>query len=552
MSVQYHGFDPVPDDTARVARAAFPKGSLAMQMRDTLYGIYGHWDFEDLFAARGRPAECPWRLALVTVLQFVEGLADRQAAEAVRSRIDWKYLLGLELTDPGFDFSVLSEFRSRLLEGRAEERLLTRLLDLLERERLLRARGRQRTDSTHVLAAVRTLNRLELVGETLRHALNSLAVVAPGWLGAQVPTAWFDRYGARVEESRLPRGSAERQALAASIGADGHHLLALMAAPAAPVWLGQVPAVQALRQVWLQQYYAPDEHGQVAWRATEDQPPAARLIASPYDVEARYGAKRSLTWLGAKVHVTETCEPDQPHLLTQVETTPAPQPDEQALGAIQADLTARDRRPGKQLVDGAYVSSATLVSSQTEPHIDLVGPAPADTSWQARAGKGFAATDFHLEWDRQTATCPAGVSSQRWQATTDKRGQPIVEVAFPRAACAGCAQRPDCTRAAGGRVLELRPQAQHEALQAARQRQTTAAFKEQYRVRAGVEGTLSQGVRACGLRRARYVGLAKTHLQHVATAAALNVVRAIAWLEEQPRAQTRRSAFAQLAPLAAA
>src|SRR5215212_7978602 len=117
MSVQYQGFDPVPDDTARVARAAFPKGSLAMQIRDALYGIYGNLDFDDLFAARGRPAECPWRLALVTVLQFVEGLADRQAAEAVRSRIDWKYLLGLELTDPGFDFSVLSEFRTRLIEG---------------------------------------------------------------------------------------------------------------------------------------------------------------------------------------------------------------------------------------------------------------------------------------------------------------------------------------------------------------------------------------------------------------------------------------------------
>ncbi len=290
----------------------------------------------------------------------------------------------------------------------------------------------------------------------------------------------------------------------------------------------------------------------MAWRATEDQPPAAQLIASPYDVEARYGAKRSLSWMGAKVHVTETGEPDQPHLLTQVETTPAPQPDEQALGAIQADLAAHHRRPGKQVVDAAYVSSATLVSSQTEQQIDLLGPAPPDTSWQARAGQGFATADFHIEWDQQTATCPAGVSSQRWQATTDKRGQPIVKVAFPRAACAGCAQRPDCTRAAGGRVLELRPQAQHEALQAARQRQTTTAFQEQYRVRAGVEGTLSQGVRTCGLRRARYVGLAKTHLQHVATAAALNVVRAIAWLEERPRAQTRRSAFARLAPLVAA
>ena len=119
----------VPEDTTLVAKAAFPKGNLYMQMRDVLGSIYDDEDFSGLFEVRGRPAITPWRLALVTVMQFSEGLSDRQAAEAVRARIDWKYALGLELTDPGFNFSVLSEFRTRLVEGGKERLLLEKLLE---------------------------------------------------------------------------------------------------------------------------------------------------------------------------------------------------------------------------------------------------------------------------------------------------------------------------------------------------------------------------------------------------------------------------------------
>src|SRR5213595_2139712 len=152
MSLQAESMDRelIPDETVRVARAAFPKGSRAMQLRDQLGVVYADARFAALFARRGRPAETPWRLALVTVLQFAEGLSDRQAADAVRGRIDWKYALGLPLEDPGFDFSVLSEFRTRLVEGNAEHRLLDVLLDRCKAQGLLRARGRQRTDSTHV------------------------------------------------------------------------------------------------------------------------------------------------------------------------------------------------------------------------------------------------------------------------------------------------------------------------------------------------------------------------------------------------------------------
>jgi transposase len=215
----------VPEHTAEVARAAFPRGNRYMQMRDELGTMYRNDQFADLYPTVGQPAEAPWRLALVTILQFAENLTDRQAADAVRGRIDWKYALGLELTDAGFDFSVLSEFRTRLIAGGAEEQLLTQMLALLVDRGLLKARGTQRTDSTHIVAAVRELNRLEIVGETRHHALNVLAQVAPAWLQDQVSAEWFLRYGQRFSDYRLPKEPNDRQTLAVTIGRDGYYLL---------------------------------------------------------------------------------------------------------------------------------------------------------------------------------------------------------------------------------------------------------------------------------------------------------------------------------------
>ena len=253
MSYHPQPITPVPDETSRIARAVFPTGTLAMALRDDLADLYTDEDFVDRFAARGQAAECPWRLAVVTLLQFLEGLTDRQAADAVRSRIDWKYLLGLEITDTGFHFTVLHAFRTRLIAGHAELRLLTIMLERFQRDGLLKARGRQRTDSTHVLAAVRTMNRLEIVGETLRFALNRLATIAPDWLRAQVTPEWFARYSVRVENYRLPKADTERTALAATIGADGFHVLRVALDPQAPAAVRTALALDILRQVWVQQ-----------------------------------------------------------------------------------------------------------------------------------------------------------------------------------------------------------------------------------------------------------------------------------------------------------
>src|SRR6058998_888740 len=265
MSLHPHVIAPVPDETARVAHAAFPKGHPYLTFRDALGTIFQDEDFTTLFPAWGQPALPPWRLALVTIMQFRENLADRQAAEAVRARIDWKYLLSLELTDSGFDFSVLSEFRDRLLAGSAEEILLDQLLERCRALGLLTARGQQRTDSTHVLGAIRVLNRLELVAETLRAALNAVATVAPDWLQAVTPLAWYERYSRRIEESRLPKAPAEREASAHTVGEDGFLLLDALETPEAPQEARELPILESLRRTW-QRHYERTENEAIAER----------------------------------------------------------------------------------------------------------------------------------------------------------------------------------------------------------------------------------------------------------------------------------------------
>lgn len=213
MSLKPAGISPVPEEPARIAHAAYPKGNVFMHLRDELGTIYQDESFAHLFSHTGQPAEAPWRLALVTIMQFAQGLSDRQAADAVRGRIDWKYALGLELTDPGFDASVRSRVPHAAGRGPSRRAALEGDADALQAARLAAsARGKQRTDSTHVLAKIRAINRLVCVGETLRHALNCLAIVAPEWLLAHSQPEWVDRYGVRLEDWRLPSSEEDRQA----------------------------------------------------------------------------------------------------------------------------------------------------------------------------------------------------------------------------------------------------------------------------------------------------------------------------------------------------
>lgn len=552
MSLQPQNTYPIPADTQRVAQAAFPKGNLYMRMRDELGEIYQDASYAELFPGRGQKAESPGRLAWVTVMQYSEGMSDRQAAEAVRARIDWKYVLGLELDDPGFNYSVLSEFRERLVAGQKEQLLLDELLSRLKELKLLKAGGQQRSDSTHILGAVRQLNRVEIVGETMRQGLNELSEFAPEWVKGIAKPEWFARYGRRFEQMRLPKEPGEREALLETIGEDGAFLLEEVRTAAEAEQLRELPGVEFLRQMWVQQYWREvKEDGTVHLhvRGDDNQPPGAQRLHSPYDPEMRYSAKRERGWVGYKTQLTETSGEEDVHLITQVSTTLATESDMHALDKIHRTLEQKGLLPAEHLVDAGYVDAESLVSSRRDFDVSLCSPVREKVSWQAKAGQGFDLASFQIDWEKQIAICPHGQTSAEWRNRQQGDRKPVIQVRFPLAVCRACSVRSQCTKATtGGRAIAFLPREQHEALQRVRQEQNSQAFWEKYAQRCGIEGTISQAVRGYELRFARYIGLAKTNLQMTATAAAINLHRLFDWWQHRPRAQTRISAFAKLAP----
>lgn len=351
MCLQPERIGEVPIETARIAALAFPGGTVATRLRDAFAELYCDEDFAALYPRRGQPGLAPWRLALVTVLQFLEHLSDREAAEAVRARIDWKYALGLELTDPGFHFSVLGEFRARLIAGDATHLLLDAMLERFKARGLVKARGRQRTDSTHVLGAARDLHLLELVTETLRATLDDLAAMVPDWLRGVARPDWYERYTHRAENFRLPRSDAGRAAVALTVGADGYALLDALDAEGAPKAAHEAPAVATLRTVW-STHYARREDGTPRWREAKEWPPVGERVQSPHDPGMHYSTKRGMEWSGYKVHVTEACDDDTAHVIAHVRTGPAMLPDMASTGAIHAALAAKGLLPGEHYVVG--------------------------------------------------------------------------------------------------------------------------------------------------------------------------------------------------------
>jgi transposase len=551
---------PEPDaQVGAVVRAIYRRRELPLPVtiRDMLGEVFPDAGFASAYGRRGRPGLSPGLLALVSVLQAVEKLTDRQAAERAASDLGWKYALGVPLEDEGFDFSVLSEFRSRVLAGGLEQRVLDDLLAALEERGLVKSGGRQRTDSTYVVSAVRDLNRLELAGESVRAAVEAVIAAAPGWFETVFEVAgWSARYGRRIDSWRLPAAQTKRDRLAHEYGADGYFLIEAVYSARAPFWLRELPAVQVLRTVLLQNYYAREDATgkRVIRRRDADKdgiPPAPSRIASPYDTDARWAAKGDdLFWCGYKVHITETCDtptdtgagrrPDPPNIVTNIATTDATVPDAAMTAQVHAMLTTRGLTPGEHFVDSGYPSAELLVSSEAEYGIELVAPLLADTSPQARAGAGYDRASFAFDFETRTATCPQGVTSATWTPCL-QRGTEKIVVTFPGPACAACPVRGLCTsRKKGGRQITLPPREVHQAQVKSRAAQQTEQWQARYAVRAGVEGTINQGL-DLGIRRARYRGLDKTRLQHVFIACAINLIRLDAYWNGHALDRTRTS-----------
>ena len=575
--------EPDPQVTAAIAAmygARKTKRPLAVLIRDRL----GEWLADEQFAAafgiRGRPGWSPSRLALVTVLQRAENLTDRPAADAVRTRLDWKYLLGLSLEDPGFDHTVLAEFRGRVADAGLEQVVLDALLAKLAAGGLVKAGGKQRTDSTHVVAAVAALNRLELAGEAVRAAAEALAAAHPAWLEQRVCVAdWNRRYGTPITSWRPPESEARREELAIAYARDGYALLEAVHDPSSPPWLRELPAVDVLRRVLVQNYTRTiTSDGREVIRRREKEPdgdglpPGHARIASPYDLDARWGVKREEFWLGYKLHVTETCDdpppctcrPDAwaqlpaaggrdhgqdcahlvfPNLITHVATTDATVTDNQMTSAIQEDLADKKLAPGRHDLDSGYLSAALVISALTTWGIALIGPLLADTSAQARAGNGYARADFTVDYASKTVTCPQGKTAKSWSPCT-QHGKDAIVAIFSTTDCGPCPARGLCT-AAKRRVLSLPPPDLAQAQAAARTAGKTIPFRADYARRAGVEGTMHQAT-SHGARRARYRGLPKTRLDHVYMACALNLLRLEAYWTGTPLDRRRTSHLARL------
>jgi transposase len=485
-----------------------------MWVRDHLGGLWDDTDFVSWYPRNGRPGLSPAQLATVCVLQFLLNLSDRQAAEAVRCRIDFKYALALELDDPGFHHSVLTDFRERLGEDDRADQLLSLSLERMRDAGMVTERGKQRTDSTQVLAAARDLTRLELVLEAVRAALEEAAQRAPDILDGLVDAEWATRYGRPVRLPSQPTHPATRLKQA---GADARQLLEHLPAHR------RGPRAEVLRQIVVHNFVI-DARGRLRPRTEKDgQPKGALRLISPYDCEARRAIRGNTRWSGYLVHVTETCEPDdRANLITDIATT-SPTRDTQAVPGIHTRLRDRRLLPRQHLLDGGYLSVTLLHHSHRDHQIELVGPVKTSGAWQGKEQTGFTRDDFTIDFDDRQVTCPNGQTSRAW--IEPPAMAPYTVARFHPRQCNPCPDRPACTRGTGARTVNFLPRHLHELQTRNRTDQQDPQWRRLYAIRSGVEGTICEFINGHQARRSRYHGLRKTHVQHVLTGIAINIER---------------------------
>jgi len=518
----------IPADTAQVGREILAENDPYRLVGDRVKSFLRLGDFTGLYSKLGRGAICPIILSLVTVFQSLENIPDRVAAHWVVTRIDWKYALHLPLTWLGFHFSVLSRFRTRLLEHGAERLVFEKVLEWVRSMGFVKKHGKQRSDSTHILGCVERLSRLELAWETLRVALRAIKAAAPEWYAEVIPAAFHEAYVERQSDWRLSKG--EVKAAMQKAGSDGFWLLDHLD-ERAPQRVLDLSEVATLRQVWEQQFERQEDTKKVTVR----QPPikGKDVIQSPHDPEARWAEKRGKEWVGYKLQVTETAEDDaEVQFITDIDVVGANEDDSEVVDDIQGRLIERDLKPDEHYVDKGYVSGPNLAHS-ADRDIELVGPALADTS---RKPEGYKQSDFEIDFEKQEVICPEGKPSEKWYERPQPDGHVGAEVQF-RGQCEGCPARAQCAPGKSGRTLCISPY--YEELNQRRVEQKTDAFKEKMKRRPAVEGTISESTRKHGTRRARYRGKDKGRLQALFTGAAIDLKRLAKALEAQKTAPAR-------------
>lgn len=543
MSVRFQPLGPVPQETARVVRKSFRKGHPLIAFADSFGNFLECYDLNELYSELGQSAVHPAILTLITLLQFANGLSDRQAMEQVAGNLLWKYVLRLPLDHEGWDPSVLSEFRSRLEACNAGQLILDKLIDAANEKGLLK-KSKQRTDSTCVLSAAKRLNRLELVHETMSACLEELSEEKPKFVLqlCRSYSGWRERYGeSRAFNFKLANTDKARDELALAIANDGFDLLSEISTSEYSDELTELDSVRTLFVVWEQQFIV-DESDGPRFRQGKEMTQAKECIGSPHDVDARYSRKGDESWFGYKTHFTETFDRGAPHLITSVYSTPGTTNDSEVLDTIHDSLMSRDLKPDFHLVDSGYAQAQVLKNSLKKNGIDVLCPLTNANSWQLRAGKGFDLANFSVNWKKKSVTCPNSVETSNWRKGTGD----VINVSFPSKECQRCPFKEDCTTSES-RKLQIKSRSVFEYMQYQRKRQNEETFRDQYKNRAGIEGTISQVIRRTDLRQSPYFGLAKTHLANILAATSVNVLRLANWLMNETIAGTRDGRFHNIA-----
>jgi hypothetical protein len=523
-----------PEDRYRLfARQIFP---LLLQARPALQQAY----CDD----NGRPGLEPVVLAGVTVLQFLEGIPDREALQMLRYHVGWNFALNLTLGQPLFHPTSLVYFRNRLGEKKLSHVVFAQILEGLVQAGLVERRGKQRLDSTQMLGLVARMSRLECVRETLRLALEELDAKAgpfakPGWW----PLLWERSVASKLDYR------AEAPALKEKMNQAGADALTLLqwAAKLSDASLAQGRQMQLLQRVFDENFQG---EGPGAPAQKEAQPAGA--VHNPHEPQAQWAAKgqgkHKKEHVGYKIQVAEsvTTEPLAPgeptrSFLTGMATQSAIASDEAGAEQIEQEQAAMGLdQPAEQYVDSAYISGQRLAQAKAEGR-DVIGPAQA----APRRDDRFTSEDFQVNVEERRAQCPAGKPSTQCSRLEEKEGDKVNYRFEWSYHCKNCPLRARCV-GPGQAHRTLVVGQYHSHLQARRQEQKTTAFQEKSRRRNAIEGTQSELVRAHGLRRARYRGLDKVRLQNYFIGAACNAkrwIRRIAW-------EMRRAAIgAKLSPV---
>lgn len=490
----------------------------------------------------GRPATDPVLLQGVLVLQFVERMPDRQAAEAVQYNTCWKLALNLSLDAPSFDPSLLVVFRKRLLTGGLESLIFQAVLDLLVKEGWVAKRSKQRLDSTHICGLLSHMSRLECVRETIRLALEYLE------RRQLLPESWTTLWEHYVESKVDPRCTVE--ALKTKFLQAGKDMCTILEwANTQDIAIKDAESIRLAQRVF-DENYERDEQGE--YQQTRAQPTGA--VHNPHEPEAQWSSKSTIkdkTWVGYKTQVAETVqeepreagEPTQ-NFITAIVTQNASESDKPGMATVLSEQANMGlERPSALYVDGAYVCGPSLHEAQEEFR-ELHGPAPASPD----RGKVFTVEAFDVKVEERQAICPSGqTSSNCSRLCEEKTGKVNYRFEWNNTLCGACPRRAECI-AATQTHRTLVVSEYHTLLQARRREMLTEAFQLDMHHRNGIEGTQSELLRGYGLRHARYRGFAKTRLQNYLIGAACNLrrwFRRVQWESARnPRTLISAQAFA--------